>query len=238
MVIEAKQILTMIIIIIVFFLISILSVVGLYFYKPSLLGFPEPQKTIEEKKEQFKIDDIPLTTTINISEKKLQYFEKILKQKKNLLKTKDSLIKNNDNLSDSIKKLFDLRKTAVNEKMYADSLLNDTLKIIRKLYDSIFALNIDLKKSKNKLENLNQTVKDQENYILQESDSLDKVNFQDFAKIYNNTNPDEVAKILEQIDERDAAKILKQMSVKKAGKVLEAMTPENAAAILLLGGGK
>ena len=56
-------------------------------------------------------------------------------------------------------------------------------------------------------------------------DSLSIKNFDEFAKIYNNSNPRDVAKILEQLDERDAAMILKKMNKKKAGKILESMLP-------------
>lgn len=236
--IDSRQIIIMIIVIVVFFMISILSVVGIYFYKPSILGFPEDIHKSDTTKTDFEIEKLPVTEIINVSKNRLDFYEKMLKEKKILEKEKDSLIKNTVFLNDSLKLLYSEKLKSDSLQNESEELLNDTLTTIKTLTDSIFTLNIELKKTANKLEDLQETIKNQEDYIIQEADSLEQVNFGQFAKIYNNTNPAEVAKILEQIDERDAAKILKQMSNKQAGKVLEAMTPENAAAILLLGAGK
>lgn len=237
MVVEGRQILIMVIVIVVFFLISMLSVVGIYFYKPSILGFPENTES-DTTEAEFDFHDLPVTETINISKDRIDYFERMIKEKKKLENEKDSLLNNTKMLRDSLKDVYTDKLTSDSLKNEAEILLRDTLNTIKVLTDSIFTLNIDLKKSENRLEDLNETIKNQEEYIIQEADSLEEVNYAQFAKIYNNTNPVEVAKILEQIDERDAAKILKQMSNKQAGKVLEAMTPESAAAILLLGAGK
>lgn len=237
MVVEGRQILIMVIVIVVFFLISMLSVVGIYFYKPSLLGFPGIAES-DTTEAEFDFHDLPVTETISISKNRIDYFERMIKEKKKLENEKDSLLNNTNMLKDSLKNVYSDKLRSDSLKNEAEKLLRDTLNTIQVLTDSIFTLNIDLKKSENRLEDLNETIKNQEEYIIQEADSLEEVNYAQFAKIYNNTNPAEVAKILEQIDERDAAKILKQMSNKQAGKVLEAMTPESAAAILLLGAGK
>jgi dTDP-glucose pyrophosphorylase len=238
MTIDTRQILILITVIVVIFMVTILSVVGIYFYKPSVLGFPDDIHKSDTVNTELKIFDLPVTEMVNVSKNRLEFYEKMLKEKKILEKEKDSLIQTTDFLNDSLMSIYSKKLKSDSLKIISDELLNDTLVAISKLNDSIFTLNINLKKTENKLKDLEKTVENQEDYIIQEADSLEQVNFGQFAKIYNNTNPQEVAKILEQIDERDAAKILKQMSNKQAGKVLEAMTPENAAAILLLGAGK
>jgi flagellar motility protein MotE (MotC chaperone) len=99
-------------------------------------------------------------------------------------------------------------------------------------------LNSKYMKQVDKVKQAELKISDQEKFISQKEDSSQKIAFQNFAKIYNNSKPADVAKILEQIDERDAAMILNMMSKKKAGKIIESMKPEQAAAILLLGNSK
>jgi len=64
------------------------------------------------------------------------------------------------------------------------------------------------------------------------TDSAKKEVYTTFAKIFENSNPQEVAKILEHLDEQQALAILKSMSKKKAGKIIDVLSPERSARIL------
>jgi flagellar motility protein MotE (MotC chaperone) len=236
---ENKHILIIIAIVTGTFLVSLMTVVGIYFYDPEILGFPAPKDKVREKEEtMLSVDDLPVTETVNITKSRMDFFEKTLIQKQRLESEKDSLLMLEKSLRDSLKKNNEIRKNAIEQKQTAQKKLSDTLKVISTLNDSLRKLNSKYTSNLRKLEKLKQTIKNQELYISQEADSSKFKNFENFANIYNNTDPAEVAGILEQIDERDAANIIKMMSKRKAGKVLEAMSPENAAAILLLGGSK
>lgn len=236
---ENKQIFIIVGIVLGAFVVSLLSVVGIYFYDPSILGFPASKEKGKEKEETILAsDEIPFAETVNITRERLAFFERTFIQKKALENKNDSLLKIENTLLDSIDNLQARTSNAVKNAEQSEKVLNDTLDVISELKDSINTLNDQYKKSQNKLKELQNTIKNQELYIADESDSLRTKNFKKFADIYNSTDPAEVAKILEQIDERDAANIIKMMSKRKAGKVLEAMAPENAAAILLLGGSK
>ena len=175
---DNKQILIIVGIVLGTFVVSLLSVVGIYFYDPSILGFPASKDNQEDKKYTvMAADEIPFSETVNITQEKLEFFEKTLKQKNALENKKDSLIKIENTLLDSIDNLRARASNAVKNAEQAVQVLNDTLDVISDLKDSINTLNNQYKKSQNKLKELQNTIKNQELYIAEESDSLKTKNF-------------------------------------------------------------
>lgn len=201
-----------------------------YKYQPQWLGLPNPADTIPKK-----YDTVYIEPTVNITKNKLAHLEKEISTKNYLVKEKDSLKRERLFLLDSIKYYKSLVSKNVDSTKRVLSTLNQTKTKKDKLSDSLYKLNSQYKDAISQIELKKQTIENQEKLLTQKTDSLTLINFGQFAKLYNNANPQDVAKILEQLDEEDAAKILKLMSKKKAGKVIEALPAEKAATILLLG---
>jgi flagellar motility protein MotE (MotC chaperone) len=219
--------------------ISLLAaIVGLSIkFKPAWMGFESEKKDeIEFNQKQKKArDSVYLDPMVQVTEKRLSELNRDAAQKDFLIAEKDSAWKKNKMLLDSM----NFYKTRI--AFFLDSIskvqrsLGDTKGKKTYLEDSIKKLVNQYKLSEEKLKLAENRIKEQESFINKKQDVGEKKSFEDFAKIYNNSNPADVAKILEQLDERDAAQILKLMNKKKAGKIIEAMKPQTAAAILLLG---
>lgn len=214
-----------------------LSFLGLFYVKefhPTLLGLPpNPQDTITVEIP----DSINIAETYEITKEKLLELEKEIAKKEGLKRKSDSLAKSIIEL----KKLDSINQIEI--KKYQDSLIpKKDEKLISSqtfsqlLKDSINKLITDKQKLESKSNIASEKLKKQEQALVEKLDSTQQINFEQFAKIYNNSNPAEVAKILEKMDEKDAAAILKRMQKRKAGKVIDAMDPQKAAMILLLAG--
>lgn len=225
-----------IIIISITFLFIVGGLVSIYFIKPSLIGLAP--KSLVDKENLEKKD-----TTINVKDEPIYLvsLERALKLEEIEIKNRelDSILNEfkslNNKLLDSLKNLYSKKisfkdtvtvlNDIIKQYMSKNNQLNDSLNRILQNYD----------KDRQRIALLENRIKTQEEFINKQQDSINLKNFQEFAKIYNNTNPQDVARILEQLDERDAARILKMMSARKASKVLEAMSAEKSAAVLLLG---
>lgn len=235
---DIKHIIYAIIGVTVFFSLLIFSFLGIYKYDPSILGFESEADSLKEQEvvEIIPQDTIPVEPTIEITEDKLRELESYIIDKYSLSIEKDSLLHASKNMLDSITKVYaevDFYRDSINKINKELSKTNETAMSLR---DSLEKYRGMYEKNNKRIALLEKRIEDQEEFIAQKADSSTVMNYEAFAKIYNNSTPEEVAKILEQIDERDAAIILKKMQKKKAGKVLDAMLPEHAAAILLLGG--
>ncbi len=234
-----KHFIMILIIIAAAFSLIMLSIGGVYLFAPQAIGLQPKKNKVDSTKikniEIKKKDTVPIVPSVIITLEKLRELEKNIITKAAISNDKDSLFKYAQYLQDSISNIYK------NNSIYKDSIqyyiktISDVKQYTNKLLDSVLKINTDLKKGKARVDFVEQRLKEQEEIFTKKQDSVEKKNFEVFAKMYNNSNPAEVAKILEHLDERDASKILKLMSVKKAGKVLEAMKPEQAAAILLLG---
>ncbi len=206
-----------------------IAVLGIYYYEPALLGYPPRNTDSLAGKEALEVNP-----TLEITESRLKKFEKELIEKERLSRQLDSLKKARKQLADSIKSISSITISYKDSVSGIVEKLKESKQNVSKKNDSLANLEQLYEKTLKNLKSTEQLVKDQEEFIIQKEDSVQKANFQLFAKMYENTDPKEVADILQQIDERDAAQILKFMQKKKAGKVIEAMSPDRAAAILLL----
>lgn len=207
---------------------------GIYYLMPGVFGI-ESEEIQSQEIEYISLDTVPLIPTVRISEERLNQLQRGITQKMKLREEKDSLRQYTMRLGDSIasmesniKAILDtMRKNKEDLAFWRDS-TNSVADSLTKLYSR-------LEKALAKIKRNDELLTDQESFISKKQDSLEMRNFETYAKIYNNANPQDVANILALIDERDASKILKIMSKKQAGKVLESMEPNRAAAIMLLG---
>lgn len=221
------------------FALIMLSIGGVYLFAPQALGIkPKPQaidSTKIKKVDVKKRDTVPLVPSVVITLEQLREFEKNIVTQAAISNDKDSLYKYSLNLQDSIVNIYKTNANYKDSIDYYRKTIADVKQYTNKLLDSILMINSDITRAKARVDFVEKRLKEQDEIVSKKQDTLEKKNFEVFAKMYNNSNPADVAKILEVLDERDASKILKLMSIKKAGKVLEAMKPEQAAAILLLG---
>ncbi len=228
---------TVVLLVVIVTMTMTLSFLALFYvkeYHPTLLGLPPLPKdtTVVEIPEE-----VTLAETYEITKEKLYALEKEIAKKEALKRKSDSLSKTIKEL----KKLDSINQVEI--KKYQDSLIpKKDEKLISSqtfsqlLKDSIDKLVNDKKKLESKSNIAQEKLKKQELSLIEKLDSTQQINFEQFAKIYNNSTPAEVAKILEKMDEKDAAAILKRMQKRKAGKVIDAMDPQKAAMILLLAG--
>jgi flagellar motility protein MotE (MotC chaperone) len=228
---------SIVILIVVVTIAMTLSFLGLFYvkeYNPTWLGLPpNPQDTM-----RIEIPDtVTIAETYEITKEKLHELEKEIAKKESYVKKADSLSK----MIKDLKKLESISKVEI--KKYQDSLIpKKDEKLISSqtfsqlLKDSINKLITEKEKLESKKNIASEKLKKQEQLLVEKMDSTQQMNFDVFAKIYNNSTPDDVAKILEKMDEKDAAAILKRMQKRKAGKVIDAMDPQKAAMILLLAG--
>lgn len=232
---DAKKVLMVIIIASFSITLIVMSLVGIYKYKPTWLGMPpNPKDTVA----QIKEDTVYIEPSVRLSEKKYSQLNRELAEKDYYKAQKDSFLLLSQKLQDSIKRYQLFVKNYQDSVKWSKNNLVQSFQKSNKLIDSLNTLNAKYMKQVDKVKQAELKISDQEKFISQKEDSSQKIAFQNFAKIYNNSKPADVAKILEQIDERDAAMILNMMSKKKAGKIIESMKPEQAAAILLLGNSK
>jgi flagellar motility protein MotE (MotC chaperone) len=226
-------------------MLAVGGIFWVYKYNPTYLGLPpRPQDTMKvaepiappepeviedtaytEPKVELTVSDFDAYQSEKIKGAILRYqnSQNMLRQQK-LMDSLSIVMKNIAVARDSVNRFRDSVSKGANYVKY----LNDSLARLSAMYNNIAKENANSKTM----------LKEREKVFDKKIDSLKAKNFDEFAKIYNNSNPRDVAKILEQLDERDAALILKKMQKKKAGKVLEAMLPENAAAIMVLGVGE
>jgi len=235
-----KQLLIGIIIVSVVLSLLMLGLIGVIKYRPDLLGIKEQIDTakITQNQKPKKIQPLKpvyIEPTVHISQKQLAFFEKEAILKNELMIKNDSLLKLEKFLRDSIKTIFETIRFYQDSTKRANFVAENAIKKQQNISDSLNRLQNELSKLKARLELAERRKEQYQKMLENKVDSVSKINFETFAKIYENSKPQEVAAILERIDERDAARILKLMNRKKAGKIIEAMKPENAAAILLLG---
>jgi len=210
----------------------LLIALGLYHYRPDLIGLDSSSKI---EKSIIKEDTLYVEPTVQITQQRYELLNEELLKKIRFKQEKDSLLRVSMVFLDSIE-YFRRSSTSYKDSLLgAENRLSEEAKRFASLSDSLakIAKNYDL--ALKKVKDAEARLDAQETFIEEELDSLTIKGYQEFAKIYNNSNPVEVAKILEVIDERDAAMILKKMSKRKAGKVIDAMDPQRAATILLLG---
>ena len=229
-----KQLILLVIIISASLILAFSLLFLVVHFFPEWIGIETSETELKEKGIK-KVALPPLINQIYVSKEKIDEFQ-------NSALINDVLNFRNDSLQ---KLIFTLNKQILDlynkNTIFTDSIkkLSETdkskLEQQKELNDSIRTLYSNLTKANNQVKLLEKRSEDYEKWLSRKYDSLETKNFTEFAKIYNNSNPNEIAKILEQIEERDAAFILKNMNKKKAGKILEAMQPERAAAILLLG---
>ena len=207
----------------------------LYLFAPQTLGLPPKS----EHRASYK--DIKPYIDPKISISKQQYDEWQKKVLDAEIKQNDNsfLVKENKLLTDSLKKfsnsLININRTDKKTPDNLPSANNDG----KKPSDSSNTVNVQINNLKNEITSLNTTIANLKKYNQIKEDSLYENNLKDFAKIYENSSPEEIAKILEKLNNfKDAAKILKIMSKKKAGKIIELWKPEQAANILRNGGSK
>lgn len=243
-----RQLIIGIIIVSVLFALIMLGLLGVLKYKPELIGIrsgadstivEQPIKEIPAempKPEPLKF--VHIEPTVEISKAQLYLFEWEVHKKNELMVKFDSLKRIEKYLRDSLKSNDNTLRAFKDSLSRAYKNADKAIKNKDDMQDSLSKVNEALKLANNRYETAQKRIENYENMLEARIDTASKINFETFAKIYDNTRPQEVAGILEQLDERDAAKILKLMNKKKAGKVLEAMKPENAAAILLLGVGQ
>lgn len=238
---SAKRLIIIAIILAMSFVLIFGGILALYKYEPTFLGLPpNPQDTmikVVEHVEPEILDTFYVEPRVELSVSEFDAYQsqmiksailryqnaQTMTQKQHILDSLNWVMANMKVVRDSINKYRDSISKGLNYAKY----LNDSLSKLSNMYRSIIQENDNAKKMLKERDKVND----------KRHDSLSAKNFDEFAKIYNNSNPKDVAKILEQLDERDAALILKKMQKKKAGKVLESMLPENAAAIMLLGVG-
>jgi hypothetical protein len=228
---NARQLLILITVVSSLLALSFFSFLGVYYYDRTLLGFPVDST-------QINIDTLYTEPTVRISEYRLRELEDIIRQRRRLDKKSDSLTEVTESRLDSMEMLQKQIAKWQDSVMKVHANLAAVKRTSATIQDSLNTLESIYAKNQKRLKLSNEKIENQNEFITQRQDTLEGENFETFAKIYNNSNPQDVARILEQLDERDAAKILKLMQKKKAGKVLEAMMPEQAAAILLLGVGE
>lgn len=231
---NSRNLVILIVVVTVAMTISFVSLFYVKTYHPTLLGLaPNPEDTLFVAEP----DSIELAETYEISKEKLESLQQQIKNKEAIKKQKDSLAK-------LIAKLKKLDKENQNEiKKLQDSLiplkdrkLNNSQTFSQLLKDSIQKLIASKEQVEKKAKAFEDKFNKQKEVLTEKVDTNLQMNYQEFAKIYNNSTPTEVAKILEKMDEKDAAAILKRMQKRKAGKVIDAMDPQKAAMILLLAG--
>ncbi|MEJ5287164.1 MAG: hypothetical protein CH6_1265 [Candidatus Kapaibacterium sp.] len=227
---NVKQALLILAIVLGSLIFVFLILVGLYKFAPGIFGVPQEAPKKEEKIEKVK-EEFKSEPKVVLS--KYEYDEWIQKSfnAQMLMNENQFLMNYSKNLQDSLKKL---------NQSYSDLQANNS-----KLLDSLNKLNniISQKSAENakllaqiqqkdkaiaELQSLFEKQKESGKAL---TDSAKQIVYQTFAKIYENSKPEEVAKILELLNDEDALAILKSMNKKKAGKVIDLLKPERSAKI-------
>jgi flagellar motility protein MotE (MotC chaperone) len=231
---EPKQVLIVVLSILLVFVLLVMGLLGVVKFYPQYVGLPAP---VADSTQALKKDSIiiPPEPQIVLKQYVLDSLQTELMKRNLDSNDKKSVVDHNKYLLDSISKINKMIVGLQENIFKSNDSLGKKQNFSSKLSDSLSKLHNMYQRAISEIAASKEKIKSQEKAIETKIDTLEKKNFETFAKIYNGANPTEVAKILEQIDERDAAKILKMMQKKKASKVLEAMKPEQSAAILLLG---
>jgi flagellar motility protein MotE (MotC chaperone) len=218
----------------------------IYSIDPALLGFA-PSKTSKEMKTKIAREKASLGTFNKYIITKEQYdnLMKQIEEKNKEIYDKSTEWNKSTYKIDSLNKIIHQQDSLLTiNKKFTDT-LNQFKKALETAYKDNSALKdtinnylIKFDKFKKEIQLKDERLAQQEKYFNHKVDSLEMVNFKQFASIYKNAQPTEVAKILSQIDEKDAATILKLMPKKQAGKIIDALQPGKAALILLLGAGQ
>lgn len=229
---DVQQLIKVVIAVSISFVFALLSILGIYKYKPEYLGLPP--NPIDSTLIAVE-DTIYTPPSVVLTQKAYNRLNKELAEKDYFINQKDSLTKQKKQLLDSIEALKKQTSLYLDSIKRVENRYQDMSQKKISAQDSIKKLNEKYLLVKNQADLTDKKLKDAENFINKKVDTLVNTTFENFAKIYNNSNPSDVAKIIEQIDDKDAAIILKLMNKKKAGKVIEALSKEKAATILLLG---
>lgn len=105
---------------------SVLAVLGIYTYDPTIMGFPpHPEDTTKVVMLPPPPKPVETVKTVEITEEQFQKMEDELIAKNRVIQSKDSLAKANKRLQDSIKSLI-----AISKKY------NDSIKSVQKYLDS------------------------------------------------------------------------------------------------------
>ncbi|MBE2189670.1 MAG: hypothetical protein KGZ71_06265 [Desulfobulbaceae bacterium] len=233
---NAKQVVIGIMVLAASFLILVLVAVSVISYYPSIVGLDNlfPNDSISEENDKIIRKQKPVTITTE----EFENYEKSISEKERIKRERDSLNKSVTQMMDSIRLVYertaDIRDSISKVTGLSGLLMNEN----KTLRDSLDRIAQNLNDSLNKLNQTRNQLNLTEESLTLKLDSLELKNYQEFAKIYNNSNPADVARILEKIEHKEAAQILKLMQARKAGKVIEQMKPENAAMMLLLGASK
>lgn len=222
-----KQLITIVVILVSSLTVMLAALFIVIKYDRTLLGLPSEKKLTHSKAKPDPLVSIP-QSKLNWLEKRSNSFDDITKQK-------NSIYNEKLRLEDSLRKIDSSLKYLSGGKQPQGTKDASNTDKAGKLQDSLVKLTMEFLKTQKNLKMAEDRIKAQTKALEEKKDTNQTINYKQFAKIYNNSNPAEVAKILEKINERDAAMILKFMNQKKAGKVIEALSPKQAAAILLLG---
>jgi flagellar motility protein MotE (MotC chaperone) len=232
-----RQIIIVVTVFSIIIILALLAAYGIYRFYPEWIGLSSSNETTDQIL-QNPADTTVLIPKVVIPQSKLDEIQ-FAKLNNELLQGYIDRQNNwNNLLIDSINKIhqkYFAMKDSVDKTI---GRVSDSQNNLGKMNDSLNSLNGQVLKLQNDNKLMQTRLQAYDKFMEKRFDSLQTVNFKNYASIYNNSSPSEVAKILEQIDEQDASSILKFMQKKKAGKVLDAMLPERAAAILLLGANK
>lgn len=241
-----KKLILIIVSIIGSLLFAIVGLYLLYRLDPSIIGLENNSK--DSQKSNDKTASPAVSHINNKNQKEFAEFNQMQSQllKNAILKYQNEEIrKQKDYLYDSLQKVTQTLKPAKDSlSMVKDSFkitknyikyLNDSLSKLSNMYNSLAQSQDKAKKAKETEKEKPKLTTEQEKKLKARADSLYASNLMSYARIYNNSSPQEVAKILDQLNEKDAAFILKSMNKKRAAKVMESLLPETAAAIMLLG---
>jgi flagellar motility protein MotE (MotC chaperone) len=229
---KAKTLVLIVMAILSAFVIVMGAFFGLYMFKPDYLGIKRPEKkdSLQVHRKGGKIYNEP---KISVAKSEFDSYQ-ALKIQLALIRSQNlDVMQENRKILDSMAKVQLKSMEAITK---ATKIIDSATKVfgnVNKLSDSLAKYKSMFDKSQNELKSLKKRDTLLGYQTDSKRDSIKKVNFSEYSKIYNGMSPGEVSKILEKLDVKDAGQILKQMNKKKAAKVLDAISKEKAAAILL-----
>jgi flagellar motility protein MotE (MotC chaperone) len=232
---STKTLLMILLSLIIAFVIVIGGFLTVYKLAPGWIGLEKPSVTYTKSGNQKKYYKEPV-----ISLKKSEFDEmqnKIIRV--NLLEHQIiTLTADRTRLADTITKLGNLISSSKTSLPNMQDSISNIHKNTANLRDSLAKLGTLYAAAVSERDAARKTMDETKKNMLGTTDSVKNKSLSEFAKIYDNSEPNEVAKILEKIDTKDASKILKLMSKKKAGKVLDVMNPDKVAEIMKKSGVK
>jgi len=226
---NVKQVLIVLAIVVGSLIFIFLIILGLYKFFPEIFGLKKETKTekVEALKTEYKNEPMIVLS-------RREYDEWLQKSfNASAIVAENQFLSNYSKyLQDSLKKLSN-QFTGL-EKFNKD--LSDSLKDWKGKYEEksrqVQTLLAQIQQKDKMIAELNSRFEQISKSGKATTDSAKQVVYSTFAKIFENSNPQEVAKILEHLDEQQALAILKSMSKKKAGKIIDALSPERSAKIL------